>query len=48
MGILKDKLCGNDLQNVKELKAAIGEDVQDIPQDQCQRVMEHFGRLVKK
>ena len=47
-GFLKDRLCGNDLQNLEELKAAIVDAVQDIPHDQCRRVMEHFGRRVKK
>ena len=48
MAFFLKTLCGNDFQNLKELNAAIVDAVQDIPQDQCRRVVEHFGRRVKK
>ena len=47
-GYLKDRLCGRVFDNKADLKEAISFETENVPIDQCQRVINHFVPRIKK
>jgi len=43
-GYLKDRVYGNNPQNILDLKAAITVAIRAIPREECGRVIENFAR----
>jgi len=46
-GYLKDRLYGNKLQTIPDLKAAITAAIRAIPREECRRVIENFARRIQ-
>jgi len=46
-GYLKDRVYGNNLQTIPDLKAAITAAIRAIPREECGRVIENFARRIQ-
>ena len=47
-GFLKDRLCDRVFDNKAQLKEAISVEIENVPTDQCQRVINHFVTRTRK
>jgi len=46
-GYLKNRVYGNNLQTIPDLKVAITPAVRAIPREECGRVIESFARRIQ-
>ena len=46
-GFLKDQICGRTFQSLQELREVIIRHVREIPQDQCENVLNNFVQRIK-
>jgi len=47
LGCLKDRVYGNNLQTIADLKVAITAVIRAIPREECGRVIESFARRIQ-